>query len=962
MATEQKINNQVDFQENLRTLYKGYLDNISEDPFVSPVLQLSMKLSKMLDSGEIVLEQLEQSIENFTLDGLKHRARKLASYLDTCSKDSNIQSLENTFKSLATCKKSGETLPFNEFEEKINKVFYGFVFTAHPTFTMSPELSDALSGYAARLAGAEDEQTGSFEQLKQAAGLPYNAPDINEETALSLAAIDKLHDAFSIMYGAAFKVAAQIYPDQWTNLKPRMATIATWVGFDMDGRKDIQWADTLEKRIELQVKQLTSYSDTFSELISDNKKFEKLLRPTLKQIATTLKLMEEHLAFFGHYNADEDENLSALQEQSRALIKSADQRLTTAKPLIDAVDECLNICADTSCQTKLLVLRATLDTFGLSRSEVHFRINASQLHNAIGSHIRLDSHPDHPSRRHSYISSIAGLIKEAKRANIDFGDIANEKMTAKYEFMLIQQIVKYIDADSQIRFLIAETESAFTILTALYYAKRFGVDGHVDICPLFETGRALQDASKYMQWLLAVPEYQDYLNKRGKLCIQTGYSDAGRYIGQPSAGASIERLKERFATLFEEEKLKGLTLLFFDTHGESVGRGGHPDNYKSRLQYVASPHFLKKLEKRQIPYIQESSYQGGDGFLLFLNKSTALCLVAQALEYMTASYQNEEDDPYYKQPGRTDVTSFFSAATRFQTNLVANPHYAELLASFSTNMMNSSGSRAVKRVATGDAVRRADINQFRAIPNNAILGQFGVLANTISGIGRSFREHVDFAQSMEKYSPRFKNIMALIDRAYSLSDPQILKSYITILHPTYWITKARYSEDKNLGNRRALIATHLEELGLHSGMDEVYRQIEWDYTLLSRFRSCDPDEAHIDMACLHALRITLIRNLFLLAMDIPRYGPHHAMTREKLIQLVLHMDIDSATTWLDSIFPSHSEEERHYDFGETSDYRSEEISEGYKNIRLKLIIPMRHMHRLNKRISTALAHYMGFFG
>ena len=42
-----------------------------------------------------------------------------------------------------------------------------------------------------------------------------------------------------------------------------------------------------------------------------------------------------------------------------------------------------------------------------------------------------------------------------------------ERATAKRLFMIVQQMVKYVDADTPVRFLIAETEAGFTFFRNL---------------------------------------------------------------------------------------------------------------------------------------------------------------------------------------------------------------------------------------------------------------------------------------------------------------------------------------------------------------------------------------------------------------------------------------------------------------------------------------------------------------
>ena len=58
------------------------------------------------------------------------------------------------------------------------------------------------------------------------------------------------------VYEVAFDVARELYPDDWRELRPRLLTLATWVGYDTDGRADIGWTVTFAKRLMVQLDQL----------------------------------------------------------------------------------------------------------------------------------------------------------------------------------------------------------------------------------------------------------------------------------------------------------------------------------------------------------------------------------------------------------------------------------------------------------------------------------------------------------------------------------------------------------------------------------------------------------------------------------------------------------------------------------------------------------------------------------
>ena len=79
-----------------------------------------------------------------------------------------------------------------------------------------------------------------------------------------------------------------------------------------------------------------------------------------------------------------------------------------------------------------------------------------------------------------------------------------------------------------------------------------------------------------------------WLSSSSNSRFQTGFSDAGRYLGQTPASASIERLRLRIARLFPKHGLRGVQLVIFDTHGESIGRGAHPAGFEERLSYTGA--------------------------------------------------------------------------------------------------------------------------------------------------------------------------------------------------------------------------------------------------------------------------------------------------------------------------------------------------------------------------------------
>src|SRR5690606_20194414 len=91
-------------------------------------------------------------------------------------------------------------------------------------------------------------------------GLP-DGITLDEERKAAGIAIENIHAALARFYLIVLDEAANAYPTEWRKLVPRFATVATWVGFDLDGRNDISWHQTLEARLDLAQRQLARYRD-----------------------------------------------------------------------------------------------------------------------------------------------------------------------------------------------------------------------------------------------------------------------------------------------------------------------------------------------------------------------------------------------------------------------------------------------------------------------------------------------------------------------------------------------------------------------------------------------------------------------------------------------------------------------------------------------------------------------------
>jgi phosphoenolpyruvate carboxylase len=938
----------------------------AHDPTANPILRLALDLSRRLAGGEVSYAMLEQTIQYMTLAAFRDRATRLSNYMGETDIAANEARISSVIAQLSRAP-DGIVVPFETFRDTVEAGLFGIVMTAHPTFSIGTRLLHILN----RLAAEPLDETARDSLLAEAGQLVHR-PDgdlsLDTEHALSLEAVEHARGALHRTYRLVLDIAEETYPDRWKELQPRLITVASWVGYDLDGRSDISFADMLAKRLMIMARQLALLSGELGALDTSALPGEAIqnLHLLAAKLAIASQEIAEEIKVFGNFHAEESKSREAMRLLSRHLNETKGRRPATTEQLGHLLDPAI-ASADPDTAKRLMILRAELANNGLALARTHVRINATQLHNAIRKSVGLETEPDDPRYRQSYLGAITELIGTVEPATINFGTLLAERTSAKRLFMTVTQMLKYMDGAIPVRFLIAECETAFTPLVALYYAKLFGIADRLEICPLFETEKALQLGSRVIEQLIDNPHFRTYLHQIGRLCVQTGYSDAGRFIGQPPATGSIERLKERIIRAFQRHGLEGIELVFFDTHGESIGRGGHPESLKTRLDYIHSPHLAALIAGHGIRYKQESSFQGGDGYVYFLNDAGALAVVATILEWRLAS-PDAGHDPYYTE--RDYVTEFLTGIKEFQSGLIADPDYGVLLGTYGTNLLYKTGSRATRRGDASEIMSRPQISQFRAIPHNAVLQQLGMLTNTVGGAGEAIARDPGHFLRMMRQSPRFRTVIDMVRYAEVFSDANVLKAYVDTLDPGLWLLRAAACDNAQRALAFRRIAAVLEDWGVHGEQVRMFRHLFEDSMLLrTGLHTLDTeykqaivsDEARISLALLNAIRIALIGEIYLLGTHVPEFTSRGDVANRRLFLKILQLDIPDAVEALRRIFPSHPADLAEGDFGEPASYRGDD-AQTYEYENQAIFSPMLLLYELLRRTSTAIAYRIGAIG
>lgn len=836
----------------------------------------------------------------------------------------------------------------------MSQPLYSAVFTAHPVFALQRDKSLALCAIA-----AETDDIGALATEEPIADLfsPRTAVSLAEEHEEAMMALERGRQAIRDVY--RLLLSARVGQLGWLDVVPEILSVSTWVGYDLDGRSDITWSMSFSFRLKEKARALGIYLAEIEKINPTGSLLDLRDRLAAEQASTFADIARFEALNDGPQSFVAASN--ALTERKDKLTSSAEIAKDLHKMAQAAEDDPKKAIA-------LMCLAGDVKSHGFGMGDVHFRINAVQLRNAMRSvDGRIVSVTGDAISSRVLVERVAARIREEEPASINFQSIEEEQATARRQLMIAAQFLKHVDSDRPIRLLIAECEQPLTAMTALYLAHLFGIKDKIDISPLFETTFGLESGSAMIRQLLTYDVFCDYVRSRGRLAIETGFSDAGRFMGQIAASLAIERLQLKLARLLHKRFEGEVDLLLFNTHGESLGRGGAGETMQERQDHILSPYVRAECCKLGIRLIHESSFQGGDGYRLFGNAALATASIRSLLLAEVRKVTPEERlDPFYDRPDFS--LDMFLALKAWHDRLFASPDYGEFLDLFGANLLVKSGSRPSKRVVQA-GLGRKDPSKMRAIPHNATLQQMGFLANVVSGIG--YAAHVDRDAFVELYanSPRLKALMSHVFQAKSLGSLNTTQAYGRILDSGFWIDRAYHGHEvRNLKAYRKLAA--LLQDGVESS---AVRKTVWllrndlmDLYRLSRVlgiegvRTQGHDRLELDL--LHAIRIAVILNSLSLICQTPRFAESNHYSNDDVIRLALKLDFESVHNIIVSEFSlDKGRANDMLELAEPASHNKPSLK-SYLGLQDKVLKPLKMNRHLILKISQMISAHYGAHG
>ena len=880
---------------SLRKQLIQYWPMREHDPHANAAKLLAYRLSDELAAGDLTLPHLEDILADLCKSAARERGKRLAQRAGL----DDIDNWRRQFKKILVEKaKSG----FTNFRKWVESDAIGLVATAHPTFAMT----DAMTAHVLGAATGKP----SKKKLSANAIIRNEPPSLSDEHAEAQKCIKTMHKVVDIANEMIFAQASKSFPKQWTQLTPQLVTVASWVGYDLDGRRDIQWSDTIRLKLEEKASKLQNYLDMAKAITENTKSPPKGLKDFIFAAGNAIEIaLEEQFAFAQDLN-----NPEHLRAAAELLTTSRAGRWVDISPGLAYLNSAIRQTKDRKTKQACLVLRAHMKRCGMGTARLHLRVNAQQVLTAIGAHVPITGDDRLNSR--TFLRRVSKFTDKVKPIKSDFAMLDAQDSTVNRQLLLAAQILKFIDRDMPIRFLIAECDQASIVLSALALARYYGVDDQLDISPLFETPHALRNGGRVVEQMLEQPAYRDHVKKRGVIAVQTGFSDAGRFMGQIAAVLAVERLQSHLATAIANSGLTDMRALIFNTHGESNGRGSHPGTLTQRMDYIMSPWVFERFRSHKISLTHEFSFQGGDGFLWFRDE---LLGEASLMQLLCARFKPTEEatkDEFYNDADF--VWDFYNEVINQQDSLYHDDDYRYILSGFARNFLIPSGSRPEIRQASGPLAQSTFTpRRIRAIPHNAILQQLGIPTNVIFGIGRAGRIDPNRFNMIFRNAPRGRTILDMVLGSWQNTQLQVLAAYGDFQDPNFWISRAIAQGKKPTRWQYRLVAHQLYQRNANPRLRQLLYRLRADGDLLSGIMetgdkdisinlSHDANRATQNQILFHGIRLAVLMHAQLVCTALPINAPPGA-TRAEIMERICNFDLSNVIATLNATYPARDE-------------------------------------------------------
>lgn len=330
-------------------------------------------------------------------------------------------------------------------------------------------------------------------------------------------------------------------------------------------------------------------------------------------------------------------------------------------------------------------------------------------------------------------------------------------------------------------YIISNTNSVSDMLEVALLLKEVGLVALVpepicrmNIIPLFETVEDLRACDVIMQDLFALPQWQVWLDARGRIQeVMLGYSDSNKDGGYLTSNWELYKAELKLVEVFAQADV---CIRLFHGRGGTVGRGGGP-SYDAILAQPAG------TVAGQIRITEQGEVIAGKYSDPEVGRRNLETLVAATLESSFPSAQQEMDTP-----GRLQLMEALSRR--------ANKVYRELIydtPEFISYFLEATPIKEIPNLNIGSrpSARRATtaISDLRAIPWVFSWSQCRLMLPGWYGFGTAMGEYIDaqgedalyILRTLYKEWPFFRSSISNMEMVLAKTDIHIAAHYAALV-------------------------------------------------------------------------------------------------------------------------------------------------------------------------------------
>jgi phosphoenolpyruvate carboxylase len=702
-----------------------------------------------------------------------HRIRRRREYQRNPSAPPQIGSCDETFGRLIRSGVSPDRL-----YDAVSRMRVELVFTAHPTEVTRRTLMQKYGRIADLLALRDRVDLTPPEHDELVDGLRIeiaSAWETSEVRPRRPSAVDEARSGMAVFEQSLWSAVPQflralnraLVAHTGRGLPPDISPICfgSWIGGDRDGNPAVtsrvtatvallaRWqAATLYLReldaLRLELSMNSASPELMERVGGAAEPYRALLRQPRDRLVATLRTVEDRL--------DRNEVLESFPPIS-------------AEELAEPLALCRRSLEQTGngllARGRLLDLQRRLAAFGVTLVRLDLRQDASrhtEVLSAITQHLGLGDYQawSEPERQAFLLRELASrrpLIPDDLQASPDVREVLETF-----------RIAAELPSESIGAYVISMAMQPSDVLAVELLQKEAHIPVPQRVVPLFETMKALDDASTIMRDLLAIPWYRERCGGRQEVMV--GYSDSAKDGGRLAASWQLYKAQEG---LVETCLAAGVELTLFHGRGGSVGRGGGPTYLAIQSQPPGSVDGRLRVTE------QGEMIQAKFGL-------PGLALRTMEL-YTAATLDATLTPPAPPQPAwrtRMDVLAA-NARDAYRTVVYETPRFIEYFRTATPELELEDltiASRPARRRTGGG------VDTLRAIPWVFAWTQTRLLLPSWLGVGEALTAALekgaeDELRAMYSGWPFFRSTLDLIEMVLAKADARIAAHYDAVLVP-----------------------------------------------------------------------------------------------------------------------------------------------------------------------------------